>query len=324
MKKERPYIIYVKKNKEQERKYLNKFNIYKIYQIINKNRGYDPENNFELSDDIEKIYFCNIEFPSNYSQEIKLGEGQTAIFKNCTFYGQKIEFIGGEIIIIDPNLKNFFPAISTYGVENVYLKLLKEEKDQEIKCYFYRGRNIELVANRNVKELEIIDYSKAKLSKLDYLEYLNLDAEKASIDKRTHLVVSNLATLQTNELTLGEDFLLYANGIQLKNIQQIIGTKFKFISTEDIKIGETSYYNNGRETITISNEDLNPQSLTEARRNLCSQLKGMKTYLKTLTAEELEEQTKMLKKKLLQSKISDNFKEKKCNATLSKKKKPTS
>lgn len=307
MKKEKPYIIYIKKNKEQVVKYLNNFNIYKVYRTINKNRGYDPENNFELSDDIEKIYFYNIEFSSNYSHEIKLGEGQTAIFKNCTFYGQKIEFIGGEIIIFEPNLKNFFPAITTYGVESIYLKLLKEEKEQEIKCYFYRGKDIELVANKNVKELEIIDYNLAKLSKLDYLEYLNLDAEKVNFAKRTHLVVSNPATLQAKELTLGEDFLLYANGIQLKNIQQIIGAKFKLISTEDIKVEETSYYNNGEETITITNEDLNSKSLTEARRNLCSQLKGMKNYLNTLTAKELEEQTKVLKNKLLQRKINDQF-----------------
>ena len=46
MKKEKPYIIYTKKNKEQVVKYLNKFNIHKLNRIINKNRGYDPENNF--------------------------------------------------------------------------------------------------------------------------------------------------------------------------------------------------------------------------------------------------------------------------------------
>ena len=53
MKKEKPYIIYTKKNKEQVFKYLNNFNIYKVYRTINKNRGYDPENNFELNEDIE-------------------------------------------------------------------------------------------------------------------------------------------------------------------------------------------------------------------------------------------------------------------------------
>lgn len=307
MKKEKPYIIYTKKNKEQVVKYLNKFNIHKLNRIINKNRGYDPENNFELSDDIEEICFYNIEFSSNYSQEIKLEEGQIAIFKNCTFFGQKIEFIGGRIVILDPDFKNFFPTISTYEVENIYLKLPKEEKDQEIKCYFYHGKNIELIANKNVKELEIITYENAKLSNLDYLNYLKIDAKRTNFAKRTHLIVSDSIDLRTKELTLGEDFILYANGINLNHIKKIIGNKFKFISTDNIKIGKTNYLNGQNETITITDKDLRTESLLETRRNLCSQLKGIKNYLNNLSAKELEEQTKTLKTKLLQRKITDKY-----------------
>lgn len=307
MKKEKPYIIYTKKNKEQVFKYLNNFNIYKVYRTINKNRGYDPENHFELNEDIEDIYFYNVEFTSMCSQKFELSEGQTAVFKNCTFSGKNIKFCGGEVIVLEPNFKRALSSITAYEAKDFYLKLLNDNKEQEIKCYFYRGKNVELIANKNVRELEIIDYEKAKLSNLDFLEYLNLKSNTVNFTKNTHLVVSDLAMLQVKNLLLDENAFLYAVGIQLKDVERIIGTRFKLISMEDIKINDTRYFNDSNEVVTITPEDLNSESLIEERRRLCSQLKGLKKHLNTLTAKELEEQTKILKNKLLQRKIGDKL-----------------
>ena len=88
MKKEKPYIIYTKKNKEQVIKYLNSFNTSKVWQLMNKNnRGYDSKYCFELADDIEEVIFCNVEIPSTWEQKFKIDENQTVVFKNCTFLG---------------------------------------------------------------------------------------------------------------------------------------------------------------------------------------------------------------------------------------------
>lgn len=310
MKKEKPYIIYTKKNKEQIVKYLNSFNASKVWQLLNKNnKGYDSKYCFELADDIEEVIFCNVEIPSTWEQKFKIEEDQTVVFKNCTFYGQKLEFIGGEFFVIDSNFKSYFSTISTYGVENLYLKLVKEErdKDKEIKCYFYQGENVELVANKSVKELEILDYQKIKLSNLDFLEHLKLESNTVEIAKKTHLVISDLAVLKVKNLILGDDSLLYAIGMQIKNVEKIIGTKFKLVSMDDIKINTTRYFNHHNETVTITNEDLQEKSLMDARRRLCSQLKGMKDYLTIQSNKELEEQTKILKNKLLQRKIRDQY-----------------
>lgn len=308
MKKEKPYIIYTKKNKEQVIKYLNSFNTSKVWQLMTKNnRGYDSKYCFELADDIEEVIFCNVEIPSTWEQKFKIDENQTVVFKNCTFLGNKLEFIGGEFFVIDSNFKSLFSTISTYGVENLYLKLLKEEKDKEIKCYFYQGKKVELAANKSVKELEIVDYQTIKLSNLDFLEHLKLESNTVEIAKKTHLVVSNLATLKVKNLILGEDSLLYAIGMQIKDVEKIIGTKFKLVSMEDIKINTTKYFNHHSEIVTITNEDLQEKSLMDKRRKLCSQLKGMKDYLNIQSNKELEEQTKILKQKLLQRKINDQY-----------------
>ncbi len=306
MKNKKPYIVYQKQDQQQKNIKLNIFNQSRVKQEINQKKEYDIKERFRLNKEIKKIYFYNVEFVGNFENSFLLQEDQTIIFKNCFFDNYKLNLSGGNFFLIDPLFKKSIVSINAEEVNNLYFKLSAQPIKNEIHCDFDYGNNLELFANKNLKSLNIGDYQNVRLSNLQDLNTLDLDAKKVEFSTNNCIIIPDFVRVVTSQFILHKNFILKAKEIWLPDTTLIVGEQFQLIANK-IQIGGNRYLGNLSEKATVTEKTFSSSNQLEQQRKLCSVLKGIRNYLENQAEKELNDYQKIQKQRLLQRKKIDQY-----------------